>query len=938
MRQLTTSVPGYDGLKHVRILILDSGDSNISGFVINTLAEHYLIEKVSSYKSARSRIQENRPDLFISISPSSSGNHRDDLIAEWEADSATRTLPILVLTPREKDSFDACDPDSPNNNDSLLSCADRELMTRVRSHLLRGQLKAANQRALESEALNCSILQSSRDRISVLDLEGRLLSMNETGQNILKIEDIRPYLNRPWLDLWSGTDRELAEQALQTARAGKEGVFEGFLSTATGDPKWWDVIVSPVLGAGDKPERLLVVSRDVTERHLSAAFLQASDARFSRLFEDVPAGIYRTTPDGQVLLANPMLLHMLGYSSFEELAQVNLERQGVSGTHNRQAFKRDIEAKGEVRGRESAWLRKDGSSLIVRENARAIRNAEGQTIYYDGAVEDITEARKVVQALQESEERMRVALLNSALIVYNTDRDLRCTWIHRAHRAFVRDRIIGKFNGELFPSQTLPELTALQKRVLQTGIGERQELCIEMFGSQEYYDVTAEPLRDKDGSIQGITVSAMDVTERARNEAERTRLLKAEQERVQQLRGLAQAAIQITAVSSVDLILKVLTEQARTLIGVRKATTTLFYRRGQPAISITSTEQNTCWKTGAAEPDPSYVEISPGDRAVPLLRNDAFGSRFLPETDTRSFDDRQDSGDLLTVSLVDSEGEVGRIELFEKQQREFTASDKDILIQLAELASIALDTKRLTDGLEKTNTALARANADLEQFAYSASHDLREPLRTVALYSQLLKQQYGERLDEDADVFIGYVVSGAKRMEALVRDLLAYVQAANATEETDCRADASLAFTRAVSNLNTAIEESGAFVNSDPLPVLTATHVHLEQLFQNLIGNALKYRSANAPYIKVTASQKGEEWEFCVTDNGIGIDLQYQKQIFGIFKRLHGGDTYSGTGIGLAICQRIVERYGGRIWVNSEPGQGSRFHFTLPACEVAKHA
>lgn len=234
------------------------------------------------------------------------------------------------------------------------------------------------------------------------------------------------------------------------------------------------------------------------------------------------------------------------------------------------------------------------------------------------------------------------------------------------------------------------------------------------------------------------------------------------------------------------------------------------------------------------------------------------------------------------------------------------------------------------DDQKRVEDELRRVNQDLEQFAYSASHDLQEPLRGVKVYTELLSTRYGGKLDGEALEFLGYIRGGATRMELLVRDLLAYTQVTRlgpANEQTD--ANETLADTLA--NLKGAIVESGAQVTAGPLPRLSVHALHLKQLFQNLVGNAVKYRSAErAPAVHVSAKEQNGYWVFSVRDNGIGIEPEYREHVFGLFKRLHTGDEYSGTGIGLAICQRIVERYHGRIWVESEPGEGSQFFFTLP--------
>lgn len=244
--------------------------------------------------------------------------------------------------------------------------------------------------------------------------------------------------------------------------------------------------------------------------------------------------------------------------------------------------------------------------------------------------------------------------------------------------------------------------------------------------------------------------------------------------------------------------------------------------------------------------------------------------------------------------------------------------------------------------LKIANQALQQSNADLEQFAYAASHDLQEPLRMVSIYSQLLKEEYGGTLGSHALSYIDFAVNGARRMSNLLTALLTYSRVANASPQTSPKADAGTAVNAALLNLSTVIDDARASIEVDPLPAVQVPEIHLVQLFQNLIGNGLKYRKeaySNGETARIRIQAKpdaGGAWLFSVSDNGIGIEPEYLTQIFGIFKRLHGS-AFEGTGIGLALCQKIVERAGGRIWVESEPGQGSTFFFTLQGAEVGDY-
>jgi light-regulated signal transduction histidine kinase (bacteriophytochrome) len=260
---------------------------------------------------------------------------------------------------------------------------------------------------------------------------------------------------------------------------------------------------------------------------------------------------------------------------------------------------------------------------------------------------------------------------------------------------------------------------------------------------------------------------------------------------------------------------------------------------------------------------------------------------------------------------------------------------KDSLARLPVSIRRALEEKRLRDERKRAEEDLARkveelacSNRDLEQFAYVASHDLQEPLRMVANYTQLLAERYQGKLDPQADKYIHYAVDGATRMQTLIQDLLAFSRAGRQemeVEPTSCSAVVS----DALRNLQAAIQESGAEILTGALPVVSGNASQLRQVFQNLIGNAIKFRGNTAPRIEIGAQQKEEDWELFISDNGIGIAPEHAESIFAVFQRLHTRAEYPGNGIGLSICKKIIERHGGRIWLESRVGKGCTFKFTL---------
>jgi hypothetical protein len=255
------------------------------------------------------------------------------------------------------------------------------------------------------------------------------------------------------------------------------------------------------------------------------------------------------------------------------------------------------------------------------------------------------------------------------------------------------------------------------------------------------------------------------------------------------------------------------------------------------------------------------------------------------------------------------------------------------VIGASKVARDVTDRVRQNQALREANAALSRANADLQQFADSASHDLQEPLRMVAAYSDLLQKKFGGQLGPTGEEYIRHTVQGAMRMETLLRDLRTYTQVSMEEQEPNEDVDAGEVLNKALANLELSIKESGAAITRTALPRIRMYEFQLQQIFQNLIGNAIRYRGDDPPRINIAAKREGKEWVISVQDNGIGIAPEFREQIFGIFKRLHNRADYPGTGMGLAICRRIIERIGGRIWVESEPGRGSTFFFTVPGSE-----
>ncbi|HZD42814.1 MAG TPA: ATP-binding protein, partial [Methanomicrobiales archaeon] len=301
----------------------------------------------------------------------------------------------------------------------------------------------------------------------------------------------------------------------------------------------------------------------------------------------------------------------------------------------------------------------------------------------------------------------------------------------------------------------------------------------------------------------------------------------------------------------------------------------------------------------------------------------------LPESLCGQIEQKLDLGEIYAMPFEQGDDFMGTVAIV--TNREEGLVHRDEIELLVNQAGLALKRKRVEESLKKYAENLKRSNEDLERFAYVSSHDLQEPLRAIVSYTQLLERRYKGQLGADADEYIHYIVDGGKRMQLLISDLLEFSRVTTRGSDLS-RTNSEDVLQKALWDLKIPIEESGAEVTHDPLPSVLADESQLQQVFLNLIANAIKFhREGVPPKVHISARWKGGMWEYSVQDNGIGIEPEYYHKIFIIFQRLHGREQYSGTGIGLALVKRIIERHGGRIWVRSEPGKGSTFSFTLPA-------
>ncbi|HEY1267643.1 MAG TPA: ATP-binding protein [Candidatus Binatia bacterium] len=438
-------------------------------------------------------------------------------------------------------------------------------------------------------------------------------------------------------------------------------------------------------------------------------------------------------------------------------------------------------------------------------------------------------------------------------------------------------------------------------------------------GTSFVVDYVSNPITEQ-GHFLGAVIAFTDVTNRKRAQEEL-------QERYRQLTALHGIGQMIFASNDFNAILDDILDRSLSLLSLDLGNLRLLGNDGSMQLCACRgyNAPNRLGRQSAAVREGGRLDlmrrVASGNSVVIDEIADAQGLRSFKSEGAHS---------ALIVPIITATEMLGVIEVASRTPRKFRIDEVRLLEAIGHQMGIAVQKARLMQEAERRAQELERSNADLQHFAYIASHDLQEPLRMVSSYMQLLSRRYKEKLDADADEFIGYAVDGAKRMQALINALLSYSRVGTqgkGLEHTDCEKvlDDTLAA------LKNAIEDSGAQISRGALPTVMADATQLGQLFQNLIANAIKFRNHHAPVVRISAERKGTEWVFTVADNGIGFDPEYADRVFVMFQRLHGRDAYPGTGIGLAVCKKIVERHGGKIWVDSKPGEGACFHFTLPA-------
>ena len=786
-------------------------------------------------------------------------------------------------SPREEQAQPSA---APKEGD--FSCL-RELPLPLREQLDSLGLSRALSQLIESEQRFRDLFEQGPVAYHELDQEGNVRWVNQAECELLGVE-AGAILGKPIFEFVSRGAPSESREAFQRKLSGQQALDPFPRDHIRSDGRHLTLEIHEVLirDARGVVTGIRSVMLDVTRRkEIEEALRQGEDLLRSVCASSLDA-LVMIDGQGRALLWNPAAERMFGYTSAEMLGQPIHDLLAPAALRQRfqesyPAFQKTGQGAAIGTMRELSARRKDGSEFPIDLSLAAVQ--KGEEWHAVGVIRDMTGRKRAEEALRESRESFRRVVENAPEAIFVATKG-RFRYLNPAaiklFGAAADSELLGKPVLETVHPDSRPAMIEAIRQVEEMGVDMPlfTRKYLELDGTAIDVEGYAVPFL-YEGEKGGL-VFARDITARKRAEED----LRANEDLLSQSQSIGHLGSFDWRLEG-DSDVMVWTPETYRLFGVSPET---FVLTSETFPTLIHPDDQASMQTWMRE---CLAGLGPPDLEFRVKLPDG-GIRYI----------------------------MGRGHLLPQE-----AGSKSIHVVGA---ALDITERRLAEeALLRRTEELKRSNTELEQFAYVASHDLQEPLRMVSSYMQLLSRRYKGKLDSNADEFIAFAVDGAKRMQQLINDMLEFSRVATRGHEFK-PVEADTALKQALWNLKAAIEESHANVTFDPLPVVNADSGQLTQLFQNLIGNALKFRRQEPPRVHVSAERRAKEWVFSVRDNGIGIEPQHLERIFVIFQRLHAASEFPGTGLGLAICKKIAERHGGRLWVTSEPGAGSVFYFSIP--------
>ncbi len=764
-------------------------------------------------------------------------------------------------------------------------------------------------KAEEERSTLAAIVESSDDAIIGKSLDGTILSWNKGAEKIYGYTASEA-IGKSISMLVPPDQVDDLDFILGKIKQG-EPIFHYETDRVRKDGKM--LKVSLTLSSIRDPEGRLIgvstIARDITERKKAEIVIRRAGVYNRNLIEASLDPLVTISPDGTISDVNEATVQVTGRT-----------RKELIGTDFSQYFTEPEKAKagyekvfkdGSVRDYELQIRHRNRQIIPVLYNATVFRDESGNIAGVFAAARDITEQKKAEEMIRRAGVYNRSLIEASLDPLVTIDPDGKISDVNDATVAitgYSRQELVGTDFSQYFTDPEKAE--AGYEKVFREGSVHDYELQIRHRNGKVtpvLYNATV--FRDESGHVAGVFAAARDVTERKKAE-----------EIIQQISTYNRSLIE----ASLDPLVTI--NPDGTISDVNEATVRV---TGVPREELVGTDFSRYFiepEKAKAGYERVFRDGSVTDYGLEIRHRDGHITPVLYNASIY-----RDRGGRIAGVFAAARDITERKRAEDALLTAYNELDDRVKERTRELVEANRNLERTAEELKKKSEELARSNQELQQFAYIASHDLQEPLRGISGFTELLERRYKGQLDEKADTYLHFILDGTRQMHQVIQDLLEYSRVQTKAHEFS-QIDTNRSFKQALKNLHGSITQKEAIITHGPLPELMADETQITQLFQNLIGNSLKFQKPNVvPKIHISARQDADRWIFSVNDNGIGFESRFADRIFKIFQRLHAKGEYEGTGIGLAICKRIVERHGGEIWVESTPGEGSTFFFTLPA-------